>query len=534
MTTKRIPFVVSGLDIQDVSDEDLQKFVIELDNQLTKKNQEIALKQHQLTRLKTQSHREHKTVQDSNLDFLVPPSALRPSFAKRYLNIPDKEQPDQISKDEDPDQILKKEEQDQKPKKLQRMAGSFNPYVGSNKRITSLIQKAGDLRQEITDVQDDREDLLIELERLRAILESSPLPLAGAFKHEKIIPTYKSKKGSKITLKSCINLNQSLLESETNPLEHDLLLCSYYLLTNNLKDALELYQKLYQMIEFPNEDIEGKNEHLQDLLRDLEAQFALLAEQYKHLLNQNKVVGDAFHSLSLKMENHLIDNKEMIDNLKAQIAELENQISTIPQVEQSIEDLKAKRDQILAEKEKLFSEGSAAMIELEAQFRKRCAEIGAEKSKLEIEKRQLEENDLVIRKRYETLKLEIDRIKENDEQLKQKLEIIQGKKKDMHEKLDRLQRAGIMTAKQVREVFQISNDTTVHQLEEQRSELINECNKNAKQLKDLKKEYERLQMSLREKSNQEAIFQQRIERGMGIKPDNNNNNIWEKPDDTDF
>ena len=78
-------------------------------------------------------------------------------------------------------------------------------------------------------------------------------------------------------------------------------------------------------------------------------------------------------------------------------------------------------------------------------------------------------------------------------------------------------------------MFQSSLEVSLKEIEDNKNEALNQCNIDAKHLKDLKREFERLQMSLREKLHQEADYQQKLERGNFPK-----GNMWQKPDDTDF
>ncbi|OHT17139.1 hypothetical protein TRFO_12668 [Tritrichomonas foetus] len=491
---RRVLMTANNRNVSDMSREELEELVMEMQDQLDiRKKREAQLKE-QVTIAGAKVKAVEASLQDQNLDFIVPPSALRPNYAQNYANF----------KGQDSD-IATKENGDPGPLRYEaRIAGSYNPYQGANRRIVTLRQKIGDLQQNIVDTHKDMLELQKELERLRALLENREPPKNEAFRHEKPIPKTKPKK-KKITLTTCIKYCKDLLKEEKDPKSHDELLCVYYLLTKDDVLALELFGKLLAPDLKPDDLAE-----LDDLLKDREAQVSILREQYRHLLARHEPLRDAFRDLKERLPNHVFDNDEVAKHLREQIEELLKLIAGIPDMEKLIEELRAKKASLLADKDALFAEGGKNMADLDAEMRRRLAEISEDKAGVEQEKRQLEELDKRIRERYHTIAEEVRRMKADELELRRMLDDREKKKKEMHDKLVILQNTGLKNPMQVRKVYEMCKEMSPNDLSHERNLTVEDCNKYSKILKDLKKECTRLKNSYQDKQQQQYAYELRI------------------------
>ena len=506
---RRVYMAANNRNVSDIPREELEELVMEMREQLEQRKKRETQLRDQVTIDKTRVKVAEISLKDQNLQFILPPSALRPSYAKNYAQPLTK----QLDQDEELGSDIATRENgepnltESPPRRYEsNISGSYNPYQGANKRIVTLRQKIGDLQQEIIDTDKDAQELKRELERLRNLLENRHCPKNEPFRHEKPIPKTKPKK-KKITLKACIDYCSDLLKEEKDPVSHDELLCVYYLLTKDDILALELFGKLLAPDLSP-EDIA----QLDDRLRDREAQLSILREQYRHLLARHEPLRDAFKDLKDRLPDHLIDNEEALNLLRKQIEELQKLIDGIPDLEKEIEELKKRKMQLLKEKEELFEEGSRKLAEVDDEMRRVLQQISEDKAGVEREKRHLEEIDRRIRERYYTIVEELRRMKADEAELKIRLDEMERKKKKMHDRLVQLQNAGVKSPMQVRAVDQLCREMLPIDLFNIRQTMLDDCNKQMKSLRDLKKECVRLKNSFSSKQQQEYAYQIRLKK----------------------
>ena len=500
----RAMMAAANRDVSELSREELEALVMELNTENENRSLRIHKLREQVTVAATKVKAVESSVQDQCLDYIVPPSALRPSFAQGYAALMTSDSMDSpaVKDTGEPGDLP------ESPRKYEpRTAGSYNPYQGANRRIVSLRQKVGDLQQQIVDTHKETQELHQELERLRALLEKRKPPTGQPFRHEKPIPKFKADKG-KVTLKACVKYCEELLKREKDPTSHDELLCVYYLLTGDDVLALELFGNLLAPGMGPDDLAK-----LDELLKDRDAQLSILREQYRHLLARHEPLRDAFRDLKARMPDHLVDNADVIAHLKEQIAALQKLIDGIPELAKEIEDLKKRREELLSEKEKLFAQGSAEAGEVDAELRRRLAELSEDKAGVERERRQLEEVDKRIRERYTTIAEESRRMKEDEVELRRLLEDREAKKREMHRKLTMLQNAGIKTPQQVRAIAQQCREDLPEAISKERYDLIDECNKLAKRLRDLKRDCLKLKHVYQDKQQQQRAYEDRVNRG---------------------
>lgn len=503
---RRTYMAANNRNVSDIPREELEELVMEMQEQLEQRKKRETQLRDQVTIDKTRVKVAEISLKDQNLQFILPPSALRPSYAKNYAQPLTKQldQSDEIGSDvatrENGEPSL-----ESPPRRYEsNISGSYNPYQGANRRIVTLRQKIGDLQQEILDTDKETQELHRELEKLRRLLENRHCPKNEPFRHEKPIPKTKAKK-KKITLKACIDYCSDLLKEEKEPIPHDELLCVYYLLTKDDVLALELFGKL-RAPDLSPDDIAL----LDDRLRDREAQLSILREQYRHLLARHEPLRDAFKDLKDRLPDHLIDNEEAANMLRNQIAELQKLIDGIPDLEKEIERLKELKAKLLKEKEDLFNEGNRKLSEVDIEMRRILSQISEDKAGVEKEKRHLEEIDRRIRERYYTIAEELRRMKLDEAELRRLLDDMERKKKIMHDRLVQLQNAGLKTPMQVRSVDQLCREMLPVDLFNHRQMMADECNKYLKLLRDLKKECVRLKNSYSSKQQQEYAYKIRL------------------------
>lgn len=506
---RRVYMASNNRNVSDIPREELEELVMEMQEELEQRKKRETQLRDQITIDKTRVKVAEISLKDQNLQFILPPSALRPSYAKNYAQPLTK----QLDQDEEIGSDIATRENgepnltESPPRRYEsNISGSYNPYQGANRRIVTLRQKIGDLQQEILDTDKDAQELHRELERLRKLLENRHCPKNEPFRHEKPIPKTKPKK-KKITLKTCIDYCSDLLKEEKEPIPHDELLCVYYLLTKDDVLALELFGKL-RAPDLSPDDIAL----LDDRLRDREAQLSILREQYRHLLARHEPLRDAFKDLKDRLPDHLIDNEEAANMLRNQIAELQKLIDGIPDLEKEIERLKELKAKLLKEKEDLFNEGARQLAEVDAEMRKVLSQISEDKAGVEREKRQLEEIDRRIRERYYTIAEELRRMKIDEAELRRRLDDMERKKKQMHDRLVLLQNAGLKSPMQVRSVDQLCREMLPVDLFNMRATMVDDCNKYLKLLRELKKECVRLKNSYSNKQQQQYAYEVRLKK----------------------
>lgn len=508
---RRVYMAANNRNVSDIPREELEELVMEMQDELEKRKKRETELRDKITVFKTRVKISEISLKDQNLEFILPPSALRPSYAKNYAN------PLTLKAGEDEElgsDVATRENGEASFSDLiqqrykSNISGSYNPYQGANKRIVTLRQKIGDLQQEIIDTDKDAQELRRELERLRKLLEDRHCPGNEPFRHEKPIPKMKPKK-KKSTLKMCIEYCSDLLKEEKDPILHDELLCVYYLLTKDDVLALELFGKLMEKLEELSPD---EMELLDDLLRDRDAQLSILREQYRHLLSRHEPLRDAFTDLKKRLSNHLFDNEEVANNLLELIKKLDEEIAKIPDLLKLIEQLKEQKNKLLKDKQDLFNDGQKQLSDIDQEMRNILSQISEDKAGVEKEKRQLEEVDKRIRERYYTIAEEVKRMKIDEAELRRLLNNMEEKKKKMHDRLVLLQNAGLKNPMQVRAVYQISKDTLPNNLSDVRSAMAEECNKDLKALRDLKKECVRLKNSYANKQQQEYTYKIRLKK----------------------
>lgn len=464
-------------DISSIPREELESLIMEFDRELDERSKRIVILNDALTGVQKKAFKAEVETQNHYLDYIVPPSSLKPSYARNFIGkavelIRDKGNKDNIESNQ---------------KTEIKLTGSFNPYQGASKRIVTLRQRIGEYEQKIVDINDETAQLNQERKKLKAILEKKPIPSITSFRQEK--PLIRTK-GQKVTLsmKDVIKtVRQMISEMKSNP-PLDSLKCVYFLLKGDDPMALEIFSQLYD----PNMNVEMINE-LEDLLNDRNVQLSILQEQFKHLDSRQNALKSAFMALKDRVTDHHGSGEDDIHHLKIRIAELSKMIDSIPSIENEIEQLREKRSLLIKDKEDILKNGGDEISVHYEEMTQKKNELSDEKASLDQVRRQLEEKDQRIRQRYYTIVEEIKRIRDSEQKLKEQLSKIDTEKRDMHQKLSLLSKAGINDPMQVKELAKTIKQGIPLEIESNKDNMIHEYNNKLKKYRDSKKELERLE-----------------------------------------
>lgn len=476
---RRVLMTANNRNISEITREELEELVMEMRKQLSERKELETEFKSLLTIASAKVKAYESGLKDQNLDYIIPPSALMPDYG-------------------DPTSFSFQRKFNPKT------AGSYNPYQGANRRIVTLRHKIGDLQEKIIATNKDEQELRIELERLRKLLENRPLPKSEPFRHEKPIPKTKGKKKT-VTLASCAKYCRELIKEEKDPMWHDKELCVYYLLTKDDALAFELFERLFRA-SLPDFDLDD----LDEMIKDREAQVAILLEQLRHLEARKQSLEGPFRDLIKRLPGHQLDTSEKLEHYRQRIEELNKKIASIDDINALIEQLRKRLNELLQEKEKAFDEGNDRLAGVDKDMRDKLNQISAEKAGVEQEYRHLEERDGRLRERYETIIMELEKMKKDEEDLRRLIEEMQRKKKKTHDKFVMLQKAGLQYPTEIRELYKLSKETYPLDLAHQRQEIIDECNQKSKELRILKKRCIALRNRIYDQHDRISTYKTRI------------------------
>ncbi|EAY14892.1 hypothetical protein TVAG_380020 [Trichomonas vaginalis G3] len=484
----------NGRDIRELPREELEVLVLELDDELTKRTQRITLLKQNLKEASAKTKKSEERAKNVVLDYINDPLPLHSNYGFNYAG---KEAMEFIAS-KAPEGVERK---DPNP-----IAGSYNAYIGGNKRIVSLKQKIGELQQQIIDTQEETQHLIEKRNKLKAILENLRYKENEPFKHKGPIPK-STKTKRQATFAKCRKLLQQLIANEKDPYRRDCYRCCYYLLKPDDRTALELFSQLYD----PNLDQDTLKE-LQDILNDRNAHVAILKEQYKHLDARQEALRNAFLSLKDKMLDHVVDNDDDIQALKDRIAQLEQMIGKIPGLQEEIERLKKERDALLDEKDKLFKEGSDEASKLHADMMAKKAQLSEDRAGYDQERIQLEEVDQRLREQYATIVEEFRRLNDEKQKMAEEYRLIQARRTKMHDQLNQLAKAHIDDPSELRAVFDLSQKFVLGDLNSKHATIKNDALSKKDKYRNLYAECVKLQKILANKEMQEAAYRDRLKR----------------------
>jgi DNA repair exonuclease SbcCD ATPase subunit len=298
----------------------------------------------------------------------------------------------------------------------------------------------------------------------------------------------------------CKDYCEELLKREKDHHDHDLLLCVYCLLTGDDARALELFGCLMQPDGRPDELA-----RLEDSLADHDAQVAILREQYRHLLARHEPLCDAYKDLLKRMPGHAVDIEAQAAKLRERIAMLDEEIAKIPGLQAEIEALIKERDALLAEKDALFRERAAAAMAIDEDRRRRIAELSEKKAAVDLEKRRLEENCARIREQYETMRIEMRALGDRRAELRRDLKEREERTRQVHDRLQRLENAGIETGQEARAAWRMA---MVDRL--QPSELVEDDKKKVDAYERLRREVKELKKGCVKMRDKHGLAEKRV------------------------
>lgn len=490
----------NGRNVGELQREDLEQLIIELDAEMISRTKRITELRSILTTVNSSVKRTETAAQDQILDYIIAPSCLKADYAKNYAG---KEALESIN-----NEPLTHQNGELYARKEARITGAYNPYSGANRRIVALRQKIGEMQQKIVDVNEDKEKLLKEKQRLKDLLEQNPHAdiKNSPFIHEKPIPKSMNKKKNNVTKKQCLNALDKLLEQEKDQYRNDCLRCVGLILTGEDREALELFARLFE----PGLS-ENSIKELEDLLSDRNAQVAILREQFNHLDSKQNALRNAFLTLKDKMANHNIGFESDIDELRVRVLELEQMIKEIPVVESEIRELRERRRQLLDEKDEIFRKGSDEASRRYAELKQKRDDLADDKSGYDRERIQLEERDQRLREQYNTIVEECKRLRANESDVKEQLNKIETEKRKIHANLTLLARAGITDPSQVMDIANFCNGSTPTEIEIDRSRYDDEFKTRKDSYLSLKKECKQLEKILQNKNAQEQALRERVQ-----------------------
>ena len=425
----------NGRDVSELSREELENFIIELDHELTERTVRITNLKTQLTKANAQTKRSEETVAQANLDYIHPPGPLKADYAKRYAG---KEALDFMT------------ERGMKPAsgREAHITGAYNPAIAANKRITNLRQKEADIYAEIQKTREETAKLTKEMLRLKAILEQRGVPQTTQFRH-KHGSKIKPKKGEPSFKKALLILDQ-LIKNEKDEFRKDCYKCCHMLLSGHDREALELFSLLYD----PELDAE-KLKALTDKLNDRNAFAAILREQLAYLSSKQDALGGKYKSLLEKAKGKDgADLDEQIANLKQRLADLDKALEDIPKKKKEIEDLMKEKDALEKEKDALYGDQRDALAKLQKELAEKLAKLNEDRAAFDAERKQLEEEHARLKTRYDTIIAEMQELQKAFAAINDQFQKIQAEKKRMKERLLRLAEVGIKQNQDMKLAFQ--------------------------------------------------------------------------------
>ena len=147
---RRALMTANNRNVSDLPREELEALVMEMQQELVKRKKKEADLIRHVTVFGSKVKSVEESLQDQNLDYLVPPSALRAGYAQNYAQPLTKAIDSDVATGEDGEPAPEHYEHYET-----RIAGSYNPFQGANRRIVTLRQKAGDIQQKIVDTHND-------------------------------------------------------------------------------------------------------------------------------------------------------------------------------------------------------------------------------------------------------------------------------------------------------------------------------------------------------------------------------------------
>lgn len=483
----------NGRSVRDLTRTDLEDLIMEMHEELdgrciksTKLSRHVSVLNSNLTALQT-------TLQESNLAYFQPAPALRPDTQYKTLK-------KELSKKKDPDSPFRyTQEHFQK-----EVVGSYNPYQGGNRRIVTLRHRIGDLTQQIYDTKDETRRYQNECQKLAKSLETRNVPKIG-FKPPRPIPKYAKKEGG-ITGKQVIDALEQMIENERDQDDRQYLICAHMLLTGNDQNACIMFQDIYQPNFAPDDP-----RVLKDQLSDRNAQISLLFEQYKGLAENHDNLMDAYLDLQRRLQDHLIDDDAVKNNLHEQIEKLQKNLDTIPVLQKEIETLSEKKQKLSEDVKEIVRTGRAS-VDVEVKLKNDAAEIKKNKAGLSVEQAQLERINAERKEQHQTLAEVVRALNEEIHEISNEYDEKEGQRNIIKDRCQLLRKARVNTSARVKEISEISRETLPSEIYQRKSELAIETQNKIQVQKALKKKCKDLNISIKDKENQEKDLLKRIKK----------------------
>ena len=480
----------NGRSVAELTRAELEDLLMEMTEELDIRKQTAHELLMSVTQLQTRVQVVESSVQDANTKYLKPPKAMKPRTPYKVLKATTT-----IPGDDSP----------RKDAFKTQVTGSFNPYEAGSRRVTALQHRLGDVHQQILDCKAETEKLMREKAKLQMALESREVPRKEIFKHEKPIPKHCPKEGS-VDARKCMTILEHLIDNEKDRDERDVLLCCHMLLTGHDKKALQLFSALYDPDSHPDEEAT-----LQEALIDREVQVTIVLEQFKNLAARHQSLMKSYVDLKQRLEGHLIDKEDVIFSLKHQIAELQEKIDAIPEVNAEIEKLKEQRDQTKA-KVSETARKSRESVSFEVGLKNQEADIKREIAGQKALLGQLEKQNQELKSEFDVRTSKTTILSDEIEEMQTKYAEMKGQDDVIQEKTGLLRRARIRTAEQVKEIYEQAQRTSAEELHNTRTALNNETTRIYKEMKNLKHICKELNITLQDKGMEIQSLKDRIKK----------------------
>ena len=479
----------NGRNVCDMTKQDLEELVLEVHDELDFRSEKITKLKNSITQFQTQIKVVENSLRDLNGGYIKPPKLLRPDGALKYY----------YSKD------ASKEKEYSKESFKTKVIGSYNPYEAGNRRVVTLQHQIGDLQQKIIDITQETSKLSQEKDRIAKQLNMREQPKKEVFRHNRTDLKF-AQSSQKIDARKCMQTLEQLIEREQNKDEKDYLMCCHMLLTGHDKTALQLFSALYAP-EVDPEDIDRVN----DAMVDREAQTTILLEQYRNLAERHKRIRAAYIDLQSRMENHVFDAETVISSLKEQIHDLETSIGTLPTINEETENLKKIKKEKKKELKKIMQDGKV-IIDIEVKYKNTIADLKKEIAGKKIERAQLERLNQEKSALLESIKVKGESINEIVQDMLAKNDEIEGQKKVIKSKSDKLKRAHVKNPEDVYDIYEASQHYMPEYVYNERKSLDDEVKMKNNECKDLKQKCKNLKKILEDKTQNERQIRDFIQR----------------------
>jgi DNA repair exonuclease SbcCD ATPase subunit len=298
--------------------------------------------------------------------------------------------------------------------------------------------------------------------------------------------------------------HERLIDAEQDPDERDRILCCHMLLTGHDRQALNLYGTFRDPDMRPNE-----LQRQQEIMADREAQVCILLEQYRLLANKHQGLRTAYIDLKDQLDHHVIIDDDLIEDLRRQIGEIDQQTAQIPRVKQQIEDAKREKERVQKEIEDVVEQANET-VAVEVELKTSETELKKDIAGVSVEKEQLEKiNDDLQRKCKDTEALAyslnpvIGEFETNYAEIQSQFEI-------RSKQIRMLDAVHARRAAQVKDIWEWSQIKSAAEFFAAQDDAEKGTVNTTRERKELKKECERLVRKYKELSKEEEMLRRRI------------------------